>query len=112
MNILVATEQHSGAWNKTSFEALAAGQQIAAETGGHLTALVIGKGIVALADELAGAMKFFLSSTICSTTTRPTVSRSRSRKLSLKLRPIWSSFRTLTKFAISRRSSPLRSAEE
>jgi hypothetical protein len=28
MNILVATEQHSGAWNKTSFEALAAGQQI------------------------------------------------------------------------------------
>jgi electron transfer flavoprotein alpha subunit len=55
MNILVATEQHSGAWNKTSFEALAAGQQIAAETSGHLAALVIGKGIVALADELAGA---------------------------------------------------------
>jgi electron transfer flavoprotein alpha subunit len=55
MNILVATEQRAGAWNKTSFEALAAGQQIAAETGGHLAALVIGKGVAALADELAAA---------------------------------------------------------
>jgi electron transfer flavoprotein alpha subunit len=54
MNILVATEQHGGAWNKTSFEALAAGQQIAAEIGGRLSALVIGKGVVSLADELAG----------------------------------------------------------
>jgi electron transfer flavoprotein alpha subunit len=55
MNILVATEQRAGAWNKTSFEALAAGQQIAAETSGHLAALVIGKGVAALADELAAA---------------------------------------------------------
>jgi electron transfer flavoprotein alpha subunit len=55
MNILVVTEQHSGAWNKTSFEALAAGQQIAAETGGRLAALLIGKGVAALADELASA---------------------------------------------------------
>jgi electron transfer flavoprotein alpha subunit len=53
MNILVATEQHGGAWNKTSFEVLAAGQQIAAEIGGRLTALVIGKGVASLADELA-----------------------------------------------------------
>ena len=55
MNILVVTEQRSGAWNKTSFEALAAGQQIAAETAGRVAALVIGKGVAALADELAGA---------------------------------------------------------
>jgi electron transfer flavoprotein alpha subunit len=55
MNILVVTEQRSGAWNKTSFEALAAGQQIAAETGGRLAALLIGKGVAALADELASA---------------------------------------------------------
>jgi len=55
MNILVVTEQHSGAWNKTSFEALAAGQQIAAEAGGRLAALLIGKGVAALADELASA---------------------------------------------------------
>ena len=55
MNILVVTEQRSGAWNKTSFEALAAGQQIAAETKGRVAALVIGKGVAALADELAGA---------------------------------------------------------
>ena len=55
MNILVVTEQRSGAWNKTSFEALAAGQQIAAETAGRVAALVIGKGVAALADELAAA---------------------------------------------------------
>jgi electron transfer flavoprotein alpha subunit len=55
MNVLVITEQRSGAWNKTSFEALAAGQQIAAETAGRVAALVIGKGVAALADELAAA---------------------------------------------------------
>src|ERR1700690_2419067 len=55
MNILVVTEQHGGAWNKTSFEAIAAGQQIARETGGALAALVIGKGVAVLGEELAGA---------------------------------------------------------
>jgi electron transfer flavoprotein alpha subunit len=54
MNILVVTEQHGGTWNRTSFEALAAGQQIAAGTGGRLSALVIGKSVASLADELAG----------------------------------------------------------
>jgi electron transfer flavoprotein alpha subunit len=54
MNILVVTEQHGGTWNKTSFEALSAGQQIAAEISGHLTALIIGKSVAPLADELAG----------------------------------------------------------
>ena len=55
MKILVITEQRAGAWNKTSFEALAAGQQIAAESNGSVSALVAGKGVAALAGELAGA---------------------------------------------------------
>jgi electron transfer flavoprotein alpha subunit len=53
MKILLITEQREGKWHKTSFETLAAAQQIAAETRGSLTGLVIGKGVAALADELA-----------------------------------------------------------
>jgi electron transfer flavoprotein alpha subunit len=53
MNILLITEQREGQWHKTSFETLAAAQQIAAETIGRLTAVVIGKGVAALAGELA-----------------------------------------------------------
>jgi electron transfer flavoprotein alpha subunit len=55
MNILLITEQREGKWNKTSFEALAAAQQIAAEAKGRLAGLVIGKGVAALADELAAS---------------------------------------------------------
>jgi electron transfer flavoprotein alpha subunit len=54
MKILAITEQREGKWNKSSFETLAAAQQIAQATGGTLTAAVIGNGISALADELAG----------------------------------------------------------
>jgi electron transfer flavoprotein alpha subunit len=53
MNILVITEQREGQWNKTSFETLAAAQQIAAETQSRLSGVVIGKGVAALAGELA-----------------------------------------------------------
>jgi electron transfer flavoprotein alpha subunit len=53
MNILLITEQREGKWNKVSFETLAAAQQIAAATNGALRAAVIGKGVSALADELA-----------------------------------------------------------
>ena len=53
MNILLITEQRDGQWNKTSFETLAAAQQIAAETQSRLAAVVIGKGVAALAGELA-----------------------------------------------------------
>ncbi len=53
MNILLITEQREGRWNRTSFETLAAAQQIAAETNGKLAALMIGKGVGSLADELA-----------------------------------------------------------
>ena len=54
MKILLISEQREGKWNKTSFETLAAAQQIAAQTGGKLSGVVIGNGVVALADELAG----------------------------------------------------------
>jgi electron transfer flavoprotein alpha subunit len=53
MNILLITEQREGQWNKTSFETLAAAQQIAAETNGRLIGVVIGKDVAALAGELA-----------------------------------------------------------
>src|ERR1700691_605548 len=55
MNILLITEQRDTQWNKTSFETLAAAQQIAAETQSRLSALVIGKGVAALAAELAAS---------------------------------------------------------
>jgi electron transfer flavoprotein alpha subunit len=54
MKILAITEQRDGKWNKASFETLAAAQQIAKDTNSTLTAAVIGNGIAALADELAG----------------------------------------------------------
>jgi electron transfer flavoprotein alpha subunit len=54
MKILVITELRQGKWNNTSFETLVAAQQIAAATSSTVTALVIGKGVAALAEELAG----------------------------------------------------------
>lgn len=53
MKILLITEQRDGKWNKVSFEALAAAQQIASEAKGTVTGVVIGQGVAALADELA-----------------------------------------------------------
>jgi electron transfer flavoprotein alpha subunit len=53
MKILVITEQREGKWHKTSFETLAAAQQMAAEMKGKLSGAVIGKGVGALAEELA-----------------------------------------------------------
>lgn len=54
MKILVITEQRQGKWNNTSFETLAAAQQIAAAASGSVSAAVVGKGVEALAAELAG----------------------------------------------------------
>src|ERR1700740_2221655 len=54
MKILVIAEQRQGKWNNTSFETLAAAQQIAAALSGTVSALVIGKGVDSLAAELAG----------------------------------------------------------
>src|SRR6267154_515335 len=54
MKILVVAEQRQGKWNNASFETLAAAQQIAEALSGSVAALLIGKGVDALAAELAG----------------------------------------------------------
>lgn len=54
MKILLITEQRDAKWNKVSFETLAAAQQIAQQTQGTLSAAIVGKGVAALADDLAG----------------------------------------------------------
>src|SRR6185295_18963832 len=53
MKILVVVEHRQGKWNNTSFETLAAAQQIAKETSGTISGRVIGKGVASLADEWA-----------------------------------------------------------
>src|SRR5690349_22086329 len=53
MKILVVTEQRQGKWNNGSFETLVAAQQIAKDTSGTVSAVVIGKGVGALAGDLA-----------------------------------------------------------
>jgi electron transfer flavoprotein alpha subunit len=53
MKILVIAEQRQGKWNSTSFETLVAAQQIATAASGTVSAVVVGKGISALAEELA-----------------------------------------------------------
>jgi electron transfer flavoprotein alpha subunit len=51
--VLVVLEHRSGAYNRMSWEALAAGQQIAAASGQPLSAAVIGNDLDALNSELA-----------------------------------------------------------
>ena len=53
MKILVVMEQRQGKWNNTSFETLVAAQPIAVAASGTITAVVLGKGVGALADEVA-----------------------------------------------------------
>jgi len=54
MKILVITEQRQDKWNNTSFETLVAAQQIAADTGSTISALVLGKAAGKFAEDLAG----------------------------------------------------------
>ncbi|HEU5409598.1 MAG TPA: electron transfer flavoprotein subunit alpha/FixB family protein [Candidatus Acidoferrales bacterium] len=54
MKILFISEQREGKWNKVSFEALAAAQQVGAQAKAQVSGLVIGHSVSALADELAG----------------------------------------------------------
>ena len=54
MKILVITEQRKGKWNNTTFETLAAAQQIASALSGTVSAVVVGKSVDALANDLAG----------------------------------------------------------
>jgi electron transfer flavoprotein alpha subunit len=52
--VLVITEQRQGAWNKMSFEAVAAGLALAKLVGGTCSAAVFGAGLSPLTTELAG----------------------------------------------------------
>ena len=54
MKILLITEQREGKWNNVSFETLVAAQQIAQQTSGSLSGVVIGKGVAPLAAQLSG----------------------------------------------------------
>jgi electron transfer flavoprotein alpha subunit len=51
--ILVIAEQRAGKLNRVSWETLAAGQAIAAQTGWTLEAAVLGSGVAAIANEIA-----------------------------------------------------------
>jgi electron transfer flavoprotein alpha subunit len=55
--ILVVAEQREGKLNRVSWETIAAGHAIAAETGWALEAAVVGSGVSAIANEIA-AKKF------------------------------------------------------
>jgi len=52
--ILVVVEQREGKLNRVSWETLTAGQALSAETGWPLEAAVVGKGVSAVAAEVAG----------------------------------------------------------
>ena len=54
MKILVVIEQRQGKWNSTSFETLVAAQQIASAASGSVSAVLVGKGVAKLAEEVAG----------------------------------------------------------
>lgn len=51
--VLVVMEQQGGAWHRMSWETLAAGQQLAKQTGQPLFAAVVGSGVAGLAAEAA-----------------------------------------------------------
>jgi len=51
--VLVITEHKGGAWNRMSWEALAAGQQLSADSGQPLSAAVVGNNLEPLSGELA-----------------------------------------------------------
>jgi len=53
MSVLVVLEQRGGKWNRTSFEALAAGQKIGQALATPVTAAVLGSNIDSLATEAA-----------------------------------------------------------
>jgi electron transfer flavoprotein alpha subunit len=53
--ILVVAEQRDGKLNRASWEAIAAGQQLAARAGGPIKVAVLGTGVDAVAGDLAAA---------------------------------------------------------
>ena len=53
-SILVVVEQRGGKLNRVSWETIAAGQAIAAQTGWMIEAAVAGSGVATIAGEVAG----------------------------------------------------------
>jgi electron transfer flavoprotein alpha subunit len=53
-NMLIIVEQREGKLNRVSWETIAAGQALAAETGWPVEAAVLGNGVASLASEVAG----------------------------------------------------------
>jgi electron transfer flavoprotein alpha subunit len=53
-NVLIVAEQSGGAIRKATLHAISAGRELARRTGGELQLALLGKGIGALAEELAG----------------------------------------------------------
>lgn len=51
--ILIVMQQSGAGWHRMSWETLAAGQQLAAQTGQKAYAAVLGQGIAALAEEIS-----------------------------------------------------------
>src|SRR5687767_9072852 len=51
--ILVFAEQREGVLNKTSYEAIAAGQALAGKLGQTVSAVILGSGVRNLAEDLA-----------------------------------------------------------
>jgi electron transfer flavoprotein alpha subunit len=52
--VLVVLEQGAGKWHKMSWEAVAAGQQIAQQAGMSMASVVIGQGVAGMAAEVPG----------------------------------------------------------
>ncbi len=52
-NVLVVAEQHRGQLRKATFHAIGAGREVARRSGGKLMVALLGKGVGALAQELA-----------------------------------------------------------
>ena len=53
-HILVVAEQRDGSLNRTTWEAIVAGQKLGKDVGKDVTVLVLGKDVKAVADEVAG----------------------------------------------------------
>ena len=99
--IWVVLEERGGRIGRISWEAVAAGQQLASQLNTKATAIVIGAQTESLAAEAAKrALRRSSGSNIrCSPSTQPTDSRSRSSNSFVRSRRITSSFRIPTRCA-------------
>jgi len=81
MSILVFIEHKSGALNKTSLEAIVAGQKLAGDTGQKVSAVVLGLSCAGERDCRLRSRKVISVETTSLPTTRPMLTRPRSSRL-------------------------------